>query len=79
MQIWWFDIDWLLWLFQNISPYYWSGLGIALCVGLSIIGAAWWVFLRSYRARGILKRILHGFKDLAIVKGCGSWAGFGCY
>jgi hypothetical protein len=44
MQIWWFDIDWLLWLFQNISPYYWSGLGIALCVGLSIIGAAWWVF-----------------------------------
>ncbi len=36
-------IDWkyLGFLFTNISPYFWSSIGIALCVGLSILGAAW--------------------------------------
>jgi hypothetical protein len=36
-------IDWpYLWLlFRNISPYFWAVLGIALCVGSSILGAAW--------------------------------------
>lgn len=36
-------IDWayLAFLFTNISPYFWSSIGIALCVGLSILGAAW--------------------------------------
>ena len=28
-------------LFTRISPYYWCAMGIALCVGLSILGAAW--------------------------------------
>jgi len=36
-------IDWpYLWLlFRNISPYFWAVTGIALCVGTSILGAAW--------------------------------------
>lgn len=36
-------IDWAyLWLlFRNISPYFWAVLGIALCVGTSVLGAAW--------------------------------------
>jgi hypothetical protein len=36
-------IDWPhLWLlFRNISPYFWAVTGIALCVGTSILGAAW--------------------------------------
>lgn len=36
-------IDWpYLWLlFKNISPYFWAVIGVALCVGTSILGAAW--------------------------------------
>jgi hypothetical protein len=35
-------VDYLFLLFKNISPYFWSSLGISICVGLSIIGAAWY-------------------------------------
>lgn len=34
--------NYIWFLFKNISPYFWSSVGIALCVGLSIGGAAWY-------------------------------------
>eukprot|EP00210_Caulerpa_lentillifera_P002776 g2652.t1 len=32
-------------LFRYVSPYYWTYTGIAICVGLSILGAAWGIFI----------------------------------
>lgn len=35
------DLEYLFFVFSNISPYFWSALGLIQCVGLSILGAAW--------------------------------------
>merc|ERR1712008_235032 len=35
----------LLCVFEAVSPYMWSYIGIAIALGVSVIGAAWGIFL----------------------------------
>merc|ERR1719174_1465389 len=39
-----FQTSWLC-IFEAISPYQWSYMGIAFALGFSVLGAAWGIFL----------------------------------
>ncbi|KIZ03971.1 V-type H+-transporting ATPase 21kDa proteolipid subunit [Monoraphidium neglectum] len=52
-------IDWpYLWLlFRNISPFFYAVVGVALCVGTSILGAAWGIFITGSSLVGAAVRV----------------------
>eukprot|EP01026_Neomeris_dumetosa_P056021 TRINITY_DN5114_c0_g2_i1.p2 TRINITY_DN5114_c0_g2~~TRINITY_DN5114_c0_g2_i1.p2 ORF type:complete len:214 (+),score=32.02 TRINITY_DN5114_c0_g2_i1:67-708(+) len=54
-------IDWeyLALLFRNMSPYYWAALGAFLAVGLSVLGAAWGIFITGSSLLGAALRAPH--------------------
>ncbi len=35
------DLQYLGYNFRQIDPYFWSALGVAFAIGLSVLGAAW--------------------------------------
>ena len=35
------DLTYLGYNFRQIDPYFWSALGVAFAIGLSVLGAAW--------------------------------------
>ncbi|PYI06725.1 hypothetical protein BO78DRAFT_396931 [Aspergillus sclerotiicarbonarius CBS 121057] len=37
-----FDVGFFL---ESVSPYAWANFGIAMCIGLSVVGASWGIFL----------------------------------
>lgn len=49
--------DYLWFLFKNISPYFWAAMGIGLCVGLSILGAAWGIYITGSSLLGAAIRV----------------------
>ena len=50
------DLQYLGYMFKQIDPYFWGSLGVALAIGLSVLGAAWCVqpTLVAVRAPGPL-------------------------
>ncbi|DBA92975.1 hypothetical protein WJX79_006297 [Trebouxia sp. C0005] len=53
----WINWQYLGFLFMNISPYFWCSLGIGLCVGLSVLGAAWGIFITGSSLLGAAIRV----------------------
>lgn len=51
------DYNWLWFLFRNMSPYFWAAMGIALTVGMSILGAAWGIFVTGASLVGAAIRV----------------------
>lgn len=56
-QIEYFDVASFL---LQVHPYYWAAIGIAACIGLSVVGAAWYIFPLISRGIWIVGSTLSG-------------------
>ena len=42
-------INYFILVFKNVSPYGFSAIGLACCIGPSVLGAAWYVSYGSFQ------------------------------
>jgi len=52
-------IHWDYWytIFEHISPYYWASLGVAVAIGMSVLGASWGIYITGSSLVGAAIRV----------------------
>lgn len=52
-------IHWEYWftIFQHISPYFWAALGVSIAIGMSVLGAAWGIYITGSSLVGAAIRV----------------------
>jgi len=52
-------IHWEYWfnIFKHISPYFWAALGVSIAIGMSVLGAAWGIYITGSSLVGAAIRV----------------------
>ena len=55
---------------EETSPYAWASTGIGLCIGLSVLGAGWYVFVNFVSCRLLTSHCFVGVSSSLVLQ---SW------